>query len=82
MKHKGNETLDYDIYLEFIANLGFLDLKYLVHYNKQIPEDDIVREMWKALGGQIKEHITLNNLRIFLLAIMGSFVESDLDKSK
>lgn len=50
-KHKNNETLDYDIYLEFIANLGFLDLKYLVHYNKQIPENDIVREMWKALGG-------------------------------
>eukprot|EP00347_Sterkiella_histriomuscorum_P021877 403332451 len=81
-KHKNNETLDYDIYLEFIANLGFLDLKYLVHYNKQIPEDDIVREMWRSLGGQIKGHITLNNLRVFLLAIMGSHVESDLDKSK
>lgn len=74
--------MDYDIYLEFIANLGFLDLKYLVHYNKQIPENDIVREMWKALGGEYRGHITLNNLRIFLLAIMNSHVESDLDKTK
>ena len=36
--------------------------------------------MWKTLGGELKKHVTLNNLRIFLLAIMGTFVEPLLNK--
>ncbi|CDW86302.1 UNKNOWN [Stylonychia lemnae] len=80
--HKANETLSFDIYLEFIANLGFLDLKFLVHQEKNIPHDNLIQELWRALGGPENNHVTLNNLRIFLLAIMGSFVDSDLDKKQ
>lgn len=36
--------------------------------------------MWKNLGGEIKAHVTLNNLRIFLFAIMGTFVEPGLPR--
>ena len=38
--------------------------------------------LWRHLGGELKSHITLNNLRIFLLAIMGTFVEPGLNKSE
>lgn len=33
--------------------------------------------MWKILGGQVKNQITLNNLRIFLLAIEGMYVKPE-----
>jgi hypothetical protein len=38
--------------------------------------------MWKNLGGEVKNHVTLNNLRIFLLAITGTFVEPGLKKEE
>jgi hypothetical protein len=38
--------------------------------------------MWKNLGGETKNHVTLNNLRIFLLAIMGTLVEPGLNKEE
>jgi hypothetical protein len=38
--------------------------------------------LWRALGGIENGHVTLNNLRIYLLAIMGSYVDSDLDKKQ
>lgn len=38
--------------------------------------------LWRHLGGEVKTHITLNNLRIFLLAIMGTFVEPGLNKNE
>lgn len=37
-------------------------------------------DIWRILGGEIRNHVTLNNIRIFLLAIMGSFVEPMLNK--
>ena len=36
--------------------------------------------MWRNLGGEAKSHVTLNNLRIFLFALMGTFVEPGLSK--
>ena len=41
----------------------------------------MIADIWKILGGEIRNHVTLNNIRIFLLAIMGSFVEPMLDKN-
>jgi len=39
-------------------------------------------EIWRLLGGSEKAHVTLNNLRIFLLAIMGTFIEPALKKEE
>jgi MFS-type transporter involved in bile tolerance (Atg22 family) len=49
-------------------------------YGPNQQDKNIVFEMWKSLGGEIKAHVTLNNLRIFLFAIMGTFVEPGLPK--
>ena len=38
--------------------------------------------IWKNLGGDSKGHITLNNLRIFLLAISGTYVEPGLNRDE
>ena len=38
--------------------------------------------IWKNLGGESKGHITLNNLRIFLLAISGAFVDPGLNRDE
>ena len=43
-------------------------------------EGEMIAEIWKYLGGDVKGHITLNNLRMFLLAIMGTFVEPTLNR--
>jgi hypothetical protein len=39
-------------------------------------------ELWKILGGELRNHVTLNNLRMFLLAIMGTYVEQSLKKEE
>jgi hypothetical protein len=61
-----NETMTFDIYKDFLSRLGFGSCD----------------EIWRQLGGEIKQHITLNNLRIFLLAIMGTLVEPGLNKAE
>ena len=40
----------------------------------------IVLSLWRNLGGEPTNQVTLNNLRIFLLAIMGSYVEPGVAK--
>jgi hypothetical protein len=42
----------------------------------------MIYEVWKLLGGEEKQHVTLNNLRIFLLAIMSTFIEPALKKEE
>ncbi len=79
-----NETLNYDIFKDFLVKLGFIDAKLLAAQQSDHDEThldkNIVFDMWKHLGGEAKNHITLNNLRIFLLAIMGTFIEPGINK--
>ena len=45
-------------------------------------DKNIILEIWRHLGGEVNNHVTLNNLRIFLLAIMGTFVEPGLNRNE
>lgn len=47
--------------------MGFLD--------KKLSSEQPVEEIWKVLGGHYYEHVTLNNLRILLLAIQNVLIE-------
>ena len=47
-----------------------------------LAEKNLVSEIWKILGGQERKHVTLNNLRIFLLSIMGTFIEPALKREE
>jgi hypothetical protein len=38
--------------------------------------------IWKNLAGEVRNHVTLNNVRIFLLAVMGTFTEPGLPKGE
>ena len=37
--------------------------------------------MWKTLAGEAKGHVTLNNVRIFLLAMMGTYTDPGLPRA-
>ena len=65
-----NETMSFEVYKDFLVRLGF------------DTTGDSTLEVWRQLGGEIRSIITLNNLRIFLLAIMGTFVEPGLNKAE
>ena len=41
-------------------------------------QDRLVMNLWKMLGGEYYGHITLNNLRMFLLAVKGLHVSPDV----
>lgn len=45
-------------------------------------EEKLLQDMWRILGGETRNHVTLNNLRIILLAIMGTFIEPSLKKEE
>jgi len=82
---QSNETLNYLIFKEVLVRLGFLNEKQLNSYENIFNgsggnEKNIIFEMWKSLGGEAKAHVTLNNLRIFLFALMGTFVEPGLPR--
>ena len=78
--------MNYLIYKEFMVRLGFMSDKLMGSSQRDHDSNDqeksIVYELWKYLGGEIKSHTTLNNLRIFLLAIMGTFVEPGLNRAE
>ncbi len=38
--------------------------------------------IWKNLAGEVRNHVTLNNVRIFLLAVMGTYTEPGLPKGE
>lgn len=38
--------------------------------------------IWQNLGGLAKDQITLNNVRIFLLAVMGTYIEPGLNREE
>lgn len=62
--------MTFEVYKEFLIRLGFDSA------------GDSTSEIWRQLGGEARSIITLNNLRIFLLAIMGTFVEPGLNKAE
>jgi hypothetical protein len=64
---------------QFMTELGFITEKYELENSL---EKQMVGDIWKILGGEVRNHVTLNNIRIFLLAIMGSFVEPLLNKKE
>lgn len=76
------------IFKETLVRMGFLSEKQLNSYENIYnvrggdQDKNVVFEMWKNLGGEIRNHITLNNLRIFLLAIMGTYVEPSLNREE
>ena len=59
---------------EFLLKLGF------VHDNEA--ESSLIFDIWQILGGDEKSLVTLNNVRIFLLAVMGSYVEPSIYKDE
>eukprot|EP00350_Pseudokeronopsis_sp_OXSARD2_P010932 CAMPEP_0170552220 /NCGR_PEP_ID=MMETSP0211-20121228/10138_1 /TAXON_ID=311385 /ORGANISM="Pseudokeronopsis sp., Strain OXSARD2" /LENGTH=143 /DNA_ID=CAMNT_0010859809 /DNA_START=1413 /DNA_END=1844 /DNA_ORIENTATION=+ len=79
--NKNNETLDFSVLKDFLIKLGFISAS---QYSNEcyIGEKDMGQEIWKVLGGEIKGHVTLNNLRILLLAILGTFIEPALNKDE
>jgi hypothetical protein len=62
-----------------MTELGFITEKYEMENSL---EKQMISDIWKILGGEVRNHVTLNNIRIFLLAIMGSFVEPLLNKKE
>jgi len=53
---------------EYLIKLGFL-------VEGEDTEKDLFFQIWRLLGGEKRNIVTLNNLRIFLLAVMGTFIE-------
>ena len=70
-----------------LLRLGFVDLKYLEKVeaeenSENLQSDDLVNKIWKNLAGETKGHVTLNNARIFLLAVMGTYTEPGLPRDQ
>jgi len=50
--------------------------------SENLHSDDLVNKIWKNLAGETKGHVTLNNTRIFLLAVMGTYTEPGLPRDQ
>ena len=59
--------------------MGFISDKEQL---SDLNDKNVLFDIWKILGGDIKNHITLNNCRILLLAIMGTYVEPSIIKEE
>jgi hypothetical protein len=70
------------VFKEFLTRMGFINEPSQNASQRDEDEKNLVFELWKVLGGENKQHITLNNLRIFLLAIMGTFCEPGIKKDE
>ena len=77
------------VFRDLLLKLGFIDQKYLEKIdleekseNIQQTSDNVVMRIWKNLAGEVRNHVTLNNVRIFLLAVMGTFTEPGLPKGE
>jgi hypothetical protein len=77
-----NETMNYYIFKEFLLRLGFVAPGDLSEKGENDRPCSFVSEVWRMLGGEVKNHVTLNNTRIFLLAVMGTFLEPTLNKDQ
>ena len=76
-----NETLNYLVFKEFLVRLGFM-IEVSQESHQRDDEKNMLFELWRVLGGEVKQHITLNNLRIFLLAIMGTYCEPGIKRDE
>jgi hypothetical protein len=70
-----------------LLRLGFVNEKYLLDIeaeenSENLTSDNLVLKIWKNLGGEAKGHVTLNNVRIFLLAVMGTFTDPGIPRSE
>ena len=70
-----------------MLRLGFVNEKYLLDIeaeenSENLTSDNLVLKNWKNLGGEAKGHVTLNNVRIFLLAVMGTFTDPGIPRSE
>ena len=85
---QNNETMEKPVFQDMLLRLGFVDAKYLEKIELKsenvasTPGENLVQRIWKNLGGEIRSHVTLNNVRIFLLAVMGTFTEPGLAKAE
>lgn len=59
---KSNETMTIQEMKDILIQLG-----YLIHFNEI--DESTSDSIWALLGGKAKNYITLNNFRIFLLAV-------------
>jgi hypothetical protein len=63
-----SETLDLAMIKETLQRMGFV--------SEECAQDQLsLQEIWKVLGGEARGHVTLNNLRLFLLAVQNILVE-------
>ena len=67
--------------------LGFINEKFLQDIDAEeksenLDLDNLVIKIWKNLAGDAKGHVTLNNVRIFLLAVMGTYTDPGIPRSE
>lgn len=77
--------MDKQIFKMILLRLGFINMNYLEHYERDersenLTGSSLLQSIWSNLGGDVRNNVTLNNLRIFLFAIMGTFIEPLLDR--
>jgi len=72
-----NETMDKNTIKEMLLRLGFIDVHFIQKIETEVEAStkNLLLEIWANLGGNSSGHVTLNNLRIFLLAVCGTFAE-------
>lgn len=83
--------MDLNNFRELLLRLGFVDIKYIERVDleektenigRSSYPDNMIQSIWKNLGGDIRNHVTLNNVRIFLLAVLGTFAEPGLPRNE
>lgn len=79
--------MDKKIFLQVLLRLGFIDTKYMQEIEEEeksenLATESLVSKIWKNLAGEAKGHVTLNNVRIFLLAVMGTFTDPGIPREK
>ena len=74
------EMINYLIFKEFLSKLGFINETLLVQNNAHSQSSNLISDLWNCLSLQGRETITLNNFRVFLLAIMGIHLDNGSQK--
>lgn len=79
--------MDKVTFKQILLSLGFIDAKYLENIENEeksenLNSDNLVSKIWKNLAGDAKGHVTLNNVRIFLLAVMGTFTDPGIPRAE
>lgn len=67
-------TQNSDLKNGFDSNVNIFNVNMMQKSDKQ---DQLLVLLWKILGGEYYGHVTLNNLRMLLLAIKGLHVQLD-----